>query len=288
LKSDYKNLEIIVVDDASTDDALEEVRAVSADFRLVRNNKERLLAGSRNVGIVSSRGEFIFLVDDDNVVAEDTISELVKTMHSDCSIGVAGPVAYYMADPQRVWCGRVKRSYVTSRTVFCERNMNHLKFDGAVLESDDFPNAFMIRRSLVDKVGFFDEVNFPIHYDEADFCNRVRQAGFRVVLVPTARVWHDIPLPTGRICGARRFSIHTVERAFYAARNRLLFHRKYSMRCKFVMFLALFMPFVSAVYLQTILADPGLAFRQRLTITKSYIRGTIDGLKPQARLRPRK
>jgi GT2 family glycosyltransferase len=277
LKSDYRNIEILVVDDASADGTLDEVKDLDPNVRLVRNESERLLAGCRNVGILNTHGDLIFLIDDDNVIAKDAVHELVEFMCRDMTVGVAGPIMYYLTDPSRVWCSRVKRNYITSQTVFPERNRRHVRFD-QILESDDFPNAFMIRRSVVDKMGLFDETNFPIHYDEADFCNRVKQAGFRVVSVPSARVWHDIPLPTGKIDGARRFSVHTGERAFYAARNRILFFRKYSKRHEFVMFLTLFMPAASAVYLKTILTDPKLVLRQRLTCAQGYIKGTVCGL----------
>lgn len=276
LRSDYRNIEIIVVDDASTDGTDKEVGNLKG-VRFVRNCKERLLAGSRNIGILNSDGDLIFLVDDDNVIAEDAISELVNVMQRDATVGVAGPVMYYLNDPSRVWCVQVKRNYITSRTVFPQRDRCHVRLD-QIAESDDFPNAFMLRKSVVDKVGLFDEVNFPIHYDEADFCNRVRRVGFRVALAPDARVWHDTPSPDEKVGETRRFSIHTEKRAFYAARNRVLFFHKYSSRFGFMTFLTLFMPFVSVVYLKTILADSSLAFRQRLSNAKMYIIGTLKGL----------
>lgn len=62
-------------------------------------------------------------------------------------------------------------------------------------DSEDFPNAFIIRREVFSRIGLFNSTLFPIHYDEADFCQRVIKAGYKIMVVPSARVWHDIPPP---------------------------------------------------------------------------------------------
>ncbi|MBU5689296.1 MAG: glycosyltransferase family 2 protein, partial [Candidatus Aenigmarchaeota archaeon] len=100
-KSTYKNLEIIVVDDASTDGTYEEIKRKFPDVKIVRNEKNLLLAASRNIGIKNSKGKYIFLIDDDNVVDKNCIYELVKSMENDKNIGIVGPIMYYYSDPKR-------------------------------------------------------------------------------------------------------------------------------------------------------------------------------------------
>jgi hypothetical protein len=279
IKSKYpkEKLEVIVVDDASTDGTFEEVKNTFQGVMLIRNEKEQLLARSRNIGILRAHGDFIFVIDDDNLIAEDTISELVKAMNRINDLGIAGPLMYYLADPSRVWCGRVKRHRITSLTTFPERGKYNVKSSG-ILESDEFPNAFMIRREVIEKVGLFDEVVFPIHNDEGDLCNRVRMAGFKIGLVPTARVWHDTPLPSEEHTGARRFHVHDSQRAFYSARSRILFCRKYCKIYEFFAFISVFMPLVFAVYLKVILTDLSFPLRERVNIIKCYLKGIVEGI----------
>jgi hypothetical protein len=279
MRSSYPRdrLEVIVVDDASTDGTFEEVKNAFQDVLVIRNEKEQLLARSRNIGILSAHSDFIFIIDDDNVIAEDTIGELLKAMNRISNLGIAGPLMFYLADPSRVWCGRVKRNYITSLTTFPEREKCNVKISG-ILESDEFPNAFMMRREVIEKIGMFDEVVFPIHNDEGDLCNRARMAGFKIGLVPTARVWHDTPLPFEEHIGARRFHVHSAQRAFYCARNRILFHRRYSNVYEFSAFMSVFMPLVSSVYLKVILADSNSPIQERMHIAKEYLRGIIEGL----------
>lgn len=280
LKSRYPKakLEVIVVDDASTDGTTKELEHSFPQVQMIRNEKEQLLARSRNIGISNCNGKLIFLIDDDNVVEENTVSELVNAMNRNTALGVAGPMMYYFDAPSRVWCGRVKRSTITSLTSFPERDLQQVKIN-QIVESDEFPNAFMARREVFEKVGLFDEAVFPIHNDEGDFCKRAQKAGFKIGLVPTARICHDTPLPTKKLSGTRSFHVQTPERAFYVARNRILFHRKHSQLSEFLIFLTVFLPLISAIYLRVILCDSSLPFRRRGVIAQSYLRGIRDGLK---------
>lgn len=280
LKSSYpeNKLEIIVVDDASTDGTSKELKEIFVGIRIITNKKEQLLAGARNTGISHCNGELIFLIDDDNVVEGDTVSELVNAMNRIARLGVAGPIMYYFASPSQVWCGRVKRSSISSLVSFPERNQNHVSIK-QIVESDEFPNAFMVRRKVFEKVGLFDEKVFPFHNDEGDFCKRAQKTGFKVGLVPTARVYHDTPLPKKKLMSARSFHIQTPKRAFYVARNRVLFHRKYSQFSELIFFLAFFLPLISAYYFRVILSDSSLPFKQRENIAQFYFQGILNGLK---------
>src|SRR5207244_11366960 len=63
-----------------------------------------------------------------------------------------------------------------------------------LMKTEDLPNAFMVRKDVLAKCGPFDSSTFPIHYEEADFCYRVRSRGYDVSVVTSAKTWHDIPL----------------------------------------------------------------------------------------------
>ncbi|NIO22380.1 MAG: hypothetical protein GTN76_17055, partial [Candidatus Aenigmarchaeota archaeon] len=79
---------------------------------------------------------------------------LVNFMESHPDVGVAGPIMYYLRDPERIWCAGVKRNYYTSLTQFIGRNEID---DGQFLTpvpSEDFPNAFIIKKDIIDKIGF--------------------------------------------------------------------------------------------------------------------------------------
>lgn len=276
LRSDYPKdkLEIIVVDDASTDGTSEYIKKLFPQVKVVRNDEEKLLAESRNIGIRASKGKYIFLIDDDNVVDRNTIRELVEFMEKHSEVGVAGPIMYFLKDPKRIWCAGVKRSYWTTITKLIGFNTIDDETFREPYESEDFPNAFMVRREVFEKVGLFNSRLFPIHYDEGDFCQRVRKAGYKVMVVPTAKIWHDVSLPEQS--RASLLHLKSALRAYYAVRNRIIFHWKWSKNSIQRLVSSLASLTIAAYYMVVALRDTA---NNRGKILRSIIKGVIDGLK---------
>ncbi|MGQ9507467.1 MAG: glycosyltransferase family 2 protein [Candidatus Bathycorpusculaceae bacterium] len=280
LESNYpqNKIEIIVVDDASTDGTYEKVAKEFPSVKLIRNNKELLIAASRNLGIQNAKNDCIFLIDDDNVVDENCIHELVKVIENDASVGVVAPIMYYLKQPNRVWCAGIRRNMITSLTKFIGKDEIDVGQFSGLIESKDFPNAFMIKREVFEKVGLFNEHDFPIHYEEADFGERVRRAGYRVVCNPTAKVWHDMPVPEEVVEKTRLYHIYNEFRAYYAGRNRIIFHKKYSKWWQFLLFVLFFNLFISLHYVRVILFKSIYPFKDRVKIARQFIRGIAEGL----------
>lgn len=269
MDSDYPKdrLEIVVVDDASTDRTYEKIAELFPKIRIIRNERKRLVAASRNIGFRNSNGDFIFFIDDDNIVDKHCISEIIQVMLMSKDVGIAAPIMYYLKDPKMIWCAGVKRSMITSKTTYIGNGQVDRGQINKLFESDDFPNAFMVRREIMENEGvLFDEVIFPLMYEESDFCYRIRRKGWKVVLVPYARVYHDIPF--GEIV-----THYTKLKAYYVARNRILFHRKYSKKYEFILFILFFHPFINLFY--------AISFLQRRMFEefRYYLRGIYDGIK---------
>ncbi|RLE90004.1 MAG: hypothetical protein DRN04_15685 [Thermoprotei archaeon] len=275
LESDYPKdkLEIIVVDDASTDGTYEHIKKLFPQVKVIRNDEEKLLAESRNIGIRASRGRYIFVIDDDNIIDKNTIKELVEFMEKHPEVGVAGPIMYFLNDPTRIWCAGVKRSYWTTITKLIGFNTRDNGRYKEPYESEDFPNAFITRREVFEKVGLLNSKIFPIHYDEGDFCQRARRAGYKVMVVPTAKVWHDIPLPERD----RASSLHLKSpmRAYFATRNRILYHWVYSTNSLQRVSSLFFSMIIAIYYTITVLRSKG---KNGLHIIKALLMGLIDGL----------
>ena len=276
LESDYlkDELEIIVVDDASSNGTYECIKGLFPQVRVIRSDEEKLLAESRNLGIRASRGKYIFIIDDDNIVAKNIIRELVEFMEKHPEVGVAGPIMYFLKDPKRIWCAGIRRSYWTTITEFIGFNTVDNGLLREPYESEDFPNAFMIRREVFKKVGLFNSKLFPIHYDEGDFCQRVRKAGYKVMVVPTAKMWHDIPLPEQSRVSTLR--LKSPLRAYYTIRNRILFHAMWSRNAlqRFVALLASLV--ITAYYMVIALKD---VTDNKREVLKSIFKGAVDGFK---------
>ena len=181
LRTTYPRIEVIVVDDASTDGTFQHLSSLFPNVRLIRLEREQMVSASRNTGRKRANGEFVFLVDDDNVVHPDAIAELVKAISENPHAGIAGPIMYYLREPEQVWCSGVSRNTLTSITKF---SIEKPSSSANSYVTDDIPNAFMVKKAVFDDVGDFDQIGFVQHLAEADFSTRAARKGFEVIMVP--------------------------------------------------------------------------------------------------------
>jgi len=273
LDSDYPagKMEIIVVDGKSGDGTGDFVEKNFPQVKLVRMEKDLHVSGSRNRGIGCSSGRYVFLIDDDNVIDRGCIGALVQTMEGDPEVGEAMPLMFSYAERDRIWCSGVSRDMVTSITSLADGEVGRSRLIG----TRDCPNAFMIRREAVLKAGMFDQENFPFHYEEADFGERMRRAGYAIVCDTKARLWHDSDL--AGFANARL--VQSESRAFHTARNRIVFHRKYSAWWEFVPFILVFYPLISAYYIGVIFFRSDGAPGQKAGKVRAYVRGAFSGIR---------
>ena len=273
LRSNYGRFEVLVVDDASTDGTFDHLSKLFPNVPVIRLEKTGLVSACKRNRFRRAKGDLVFFVDDDNVIDANAIAELVKAVSNSADVGIAGPIMYYLSDPEHVWCSGTSRNYLTSTTRFSTSTP-----DGSTdcYPTEDIPNAFMVRRSVFESAGYFDQDQFAQHMEEADFCRRAAQKGYRVVMVPKAMVWHDVPVRSWPYRGARNLHMSSSERAYYVARNRILFMKKYAGTWRFVLFVVAFLPPIAMSHLVMILRENSLGDR-RGAFAESYLRGLVDG-----------
>jgi GT2 family glycosyltransferase len=204
---DYSNYETIVVDNGSTDGTVETLKKEGGSIKLVEAKQDLGPAAAFNIGIRNSNGEFFLLLNDDVVVKKDAVTELVHVMESDSRIGVAGSLTYFYDEPNKLWI------YPTKFLVE-KRHHSHLDVITAI------GCAIMIKKAVIDKIGFFD-TDYFLYHEEVDFCLRARKQGFRVVCALRSSVYHKIPVNL-----EIEFRAHAIVNAYYANRNFFLFAKK--------------------------------------------------------------
>lgn len=190
LAQSHPAYQLIVVDNASSDGSPELVRERFPQVELIRNRRNLGYAGGINVGLREAQGELIALLNQDTVVQESWLAELARAFEMDPKIGIAGCkilfadgrtiqhaggiITYPQALPDHYGYGQ-----------FDEGQYDQMK------EVDYVTGAALgIRRSVLEDVGYFDEAFFPAYYEDADFCFRAREAGYKVVYIPRALVIH--------------------------------------------------------------------------------------------------
>jgi hypothetical protein len=213
--SSYLNAGLLVLDCHSTDGSIAAVRAGFPDARIIQLERNLGYAGNNNVGIrqaVAEGADWVFLLNEDTVLAPDCLLHLLETGESDRRIGMVGPTVYHHDEPTviqsagggltRRWQGYHHGQNELDRGQFREpRDVNWVS--GC---------ARLVRREVVLDVGMLDE-RFFIYWEETEWCVRARQAGWRIVHVPGAKVWHK---------GVQRDYRPKPSVTYYSTRNRLL------------------------------------------------------------------
>ncbi|MEM3374835.1 MAG: glycosyltransferase family 2 protein [Candidatus Woesearchaeota archaeon] len=266
-KSTYKNLEIIVVDDASTDGTYEEIKRKFPDVKIVRNEKNLMVSASRNIGIKFSKGDYIFLIDSDNIVDKDTIKILVETFKIYNNVGIVGPIMYYYYKPDIIWCAGVFRNMITGYTIIIGKDKKDVGQFKKILYSNDFPNAFMVKKNILKKSILFDDKNFPIHYEEADFCKKIKELGYKILMNPKAKVWHDIQ---------NKYHFDK-KRAFFLSRNRIIFIKKYGKIYEYIIFFLIFMNILNLFYIFVNFTSKRRLI-EKIEFFKLYLEGIKEGI----------
>ena len=184
------------------------------------------LSGARNVGWRLAQSDLCIFIDDDNEVEPEAVSEMEEALR-DPGVGLVGPVIF-AGESGTVWCAGISRSPWTGQTR-CILGGESTMPVATSWPTDDMPDAFAIPRDVLQATGGFDEKRFPIHYDEADLCARIRGLGLRSIVARDARVRHYgwVGLSPGSAM-VRATTHHGIERGKQMVLSRIRFHFTHS------------------------------------------------------------
>lgn len=196
LESIPSGIETVVIDNGSKDGSADEIAARFPGATLIRNPVNRGFAAAVNQGIAASRGRFICLLNSDARLSADALQKLVAYLEGHPDVGVVAPQLLHED-------GRKQNSFdncPSFASVILNKSLLRMLFPGRypskrqeTTEPRDVESVIgacmMLRRDLVPIIGGLDESYF-LFLEETDWCLRARQAGSRVVFVPSASVVH--------------------------------------------------------------------------------------------------
>lgn len=194
------DVETIVIDNASTDGTPEAIRREFPTVRLTCNPYNRGIAAARNQGFMHAAGTKLLILDNDTIVNREAIEamELYLDQHND-----VGMCACRMTDAQgnvqpsfRPFPGIVSKLYSILRI---NRPLSHYKADadGSIEPFYVIGACQMIKREAVGQTGMLDEAIF-YGPEDADYCLRLRNAGWRIKYLPQYSIIHAYQRATSR------------------------------------------------------------------------------------------
>lgn len=216
-KLNYTNYEIIVVDNGSKDGSQKAIKTMYPSINLIETGQNLGFAEGNNVGIkyaLEKKAQYIFLLNNDTIIAPDTLSHLITFAESDQLIGIVGPKILFYDIPNKIWFAGGK---IDIRKGVIHVGINEIdngKYD-KIIESDYITGcAMLIKSTIFSNIGMLKSEYFLL-FEETDLCLRAKKAGYKIFYVPDGKVWHKCSTSFGGICSPLWI--------YYYARNNLLF-----------------------------------------------------------------
>jgi GT2 family glycosyltransferase len=207
--------EIIVVDNASKINEAKLLQKKYSHIIAIRSEKNLGFSGGNNLGISKAKGKYIFLLNNDTFIEEDTFHYLIEKLDSSPKTGAVSPKIKFAFSPRKIqFAGYIPLGRITLRN-------DLIGFGGADNEQFDTPirtpychgAAMMVKKEVIEKVGYMSEIYF-LYYEELDWSTQIRKAGYELWYEPRCTIFHKESQSTGQ---------QSYLRTFYLTRNRLLY-----------------------------------------------------------------
>lgn len=173
--------DVIIVDNNSTDGSQEFLRKNYPYAKLVEN-KENLGTSGTNSGLPFCKGKYIFFLNNDVELEKNCLKILYDFIEKDPKIGVVAPqsINYYN---KKIRSG----GYWISRSFYA----GHYLSDGNdKIKEIPYAGLFLLRKGVVDKLGYLFDPDYFIYSEDLDFCLRTRLIGYKLFFVPKATIYH--------------------------------------------------------------------------------------------------
>jgi len=192
-KTKKLEIEVLVVDNASTDDSSKMVKKSFPQVKLTKNKTNLGFAKAVNQGIKRAKGEFILLLNPDIVVKENALKQIVSFAESRQSVGVVGgrllnpdgsgqPSVFHLS----TFGGAIKEFWLGKKGTF-QKYLPKVNKPQAVEAVSGA--AMLIPKTIIKKIGLFDEHYF-MYFEDLDYCRRVKEAGLKVFYCPQTEFIH--------------------------------------------------------------------------------------------------
>ncbi|MBN1583801.1 MAG: glycosyltransferase family 2 protein [Anaerolineae bacterium] len=192
----YSNMHIVVVDNGSTDGTCVILKSRFPDISILEHTENLGFARGYNAGMQWALGqgaEVVFILNNDTTVDPELLDEWVQYTKQHTEPAVWVPKIYYYDEPTRIWCAGARKTRFPPRIKMIGLD----KMDGPRFshpgELDCATGcALLIHRQVLQDVGMFDPIYTPAYQEDYDLCFRIKNRGYKIFYMPTAKVWHKV------------------------------------------------------------------------------------------------
>lgn len=197
-KTEGLEFEVILVDNNSSDNTIKCVRNKYSDVVIIENATNLGFGKANNIGYKYSKGDYIFLLNSDTVLVNNAVFELYSFMRNNSNIAIAGgrlenrqgemvhSYSVVLPSLKSEWEGLLRSNWENKlqKKLDLEVERNSYGQIGYITGAD-----MMLRRSLIEEVGMFDE-DFFMYFEETEMTSRYDRKGLHSYYLPSARIIH--------------------------------------------------------------------------------------------------
>jgi len=217
----YPNYDIIVVDNGSADGSTRKIQSEHPKHSYIYNGSNLGFTGGNNSGMkyaYEKGADYIFWINNDMIADPKFLEPLAEA--GEKGAGIMGPLTFCYPEKEKVYtAGEDLR--------FLGLGIKRYKTAGKAREVDFLGGSFLVKREVLEKIGFFYEPFF-LNHEETDFCFRAKKAGFKVYFEPKSRIWHKV---------GKTLKKMPAQATYYYYRNKLLFIKRNFKIVKYPLFL---------------------------------------------------
>ena len=218
-KSTYKNYEIIIVDNNSTDGSIEKIKNKYIDIAIKRMKNNIGYAGACNVGAEIAGGEFLLFLNNDTIHEIDFISHLLNKIGTNKKIAAVQPKIKNYDNKEYFDYAGASGGFIdylvfpfTRGRIFNTIEQDNGQYNQSMKVFWTSGTCFITRKDLFNKLNGFDEKLFA-HMEEIDYCWKCYLAGYECWVEPKAVVYHH---------GGKTLSYNSPKKTYYNHRNSLI------------------------------------------------------------------
>ena len=222
------DLEVIVVDNASSDESVAMVHNFFPNVNLIPNDQNLGYPAGCNQGLAAAAGKYLLVLNPDTEIVNDALNTLVRYMDAHPEVGMTGPLLTYPDGSHQ----SSRRRFPTLPVLFLESTWLQKLAPRSILKRyymQDIAKsttqqvdwitgaAMLIRREVWLQVGGFDE-GFFMYSEELDWCRRIKKNGWLIMYIPQATVIHHEGKSSEQV---------TAERHIYFQTSKIRYSRIY-------------------------------------------------------------
>lgn len=221
IKKNDKDISIVVVDNNSTDNSIENLKKIEGII-LLQSDENLGFAKGNNLGIkyaIENGAKYVLLLNNDTEIEKNAITIMKKKLEKDNTLGLVGSrIMYYNNRNIINYCGGYfnwTRGITIHNNYKKEFDNNNVKFFYTEFVTGC---SMMIKREVFEKIGFLPEEYF-MYFEDADFCIKVKEKGYRLGVCTESVIYHKVSAASGG-----EDSLFSIK---WMTRNRIIFMNKY-------------------------------------------------------------